>query len=430
MWKFSRSLQWIVARGLIVTAVWVVAAFVLAPTTFAATRFVSPAGKNTIIVAGKVRANSCINSTRPCRTISWAVERAQGGDIISVGGGTYVETVTVSKNLTIQGAGALNIGAGVQPPTLVDGNKQGVVFTIQSGVTAAIKGMSITNGKGVEHGGGISNKGNLTVNGVILAANEAPKSGGGIFNTGTLVLDRVWLYKNKATSGGGLHSSGSATLNEVNVQANEAKFHGGINAGNSLGVSNSAITNNTGGGIGIDGTLTLLNVTISGNIHPGTEGSGLGVLGGAATLRYVTITANGPPDGARSGIFKSSGSSVNLENSIVSGNGQNPQCNVPTVGGGVFTPFSDGGFNIYGDASCGGGFPTDTSIIADPMLDTLSYNGGFFALTHALKPASPAIDLVPQDKCTPKDQRGVARPIDGNGDGKLACDAGAFEFKP
>jgi hypothetical protein len=430
MWKLRRSMQWMVARGLLVTAVWVFAAFVLAPTTFAATRFVSPAGKNTITVAGKVRPNSCINSARPCRTISRAVERAQGGDIISVGGGTYVETITVSKNVTIQGAGALNIGAGVQPPTLVDGNKQGAVFTIQSGVTAAIKGLSITNGKAVQQGGGISNNGNLTVNGVILAANEAPGAGGGIFNSGTLVLDRVWLYKNKATSGGGLHSSGSATLNDVNVQANEAKFHGGINAGNSLGVSNSAITNNTGGGIGIDGTLTLLNVTISGNINPGIDGSGLGVLGGAATLRYVTISANGPPDGSRSGISKSSGSSVNLENSIVSGNGKNPQCNAPTGGDGVSSPFSDGGFNIYGDESCRGGFPNNTSIIADPLLDTLSYNGGFFALTHALKPGSPAIDLVPQDKCTPKDQRGVARPIDGNGDGKLACDAGAFEFKP
>src|SRR6266498_5240449 len=56
--------------------------------------------------------------------------------------------------------------------------------------------------------------------------------------------------------------------------------------------------------------------------------------------------------------------------------------------------------------------------------------GGYFSFSHALKPGSLAIDLVPQDKCTPRDQRAVTRPIDGDGDGKLKCDAGAFEFKP
>jgi hypothetical protein len=146
----------------------------------------------------------------------------------------------------------------------------------------------------------------------------------------------------------------------------------------------------------------------------------------------VTITANGPSDKAVSGISKSAGSSVQVDNSIVWGNGKNPQCGTGTSQGTVTTPFSDGGFNIFGDDSClGGGFPTgSTSIIADPKLDALHYNGGYFSFSHALKPESLAIDLVPQDKCTPRDQRAVTRPIDGDGDGKLKCDAGAFEFKP
>jgi hypothetical protein len=421
---------------LIVAAVWVFAAFLLASTTFATTRYVSPTGKD---------QNFCTVPNKPCKTINFAVQRAKNGDLVSVGGGTYFETITVFKNLTIQGAGALNIGAGVQPSTVVDGNKQGVVFTIQSGATVAIKGMSIVNGKGVGQGGGISNNGNLTLTGVILAVNDAGGTagtvGGGIFNKGTLGLNRVWLYKNKALTGGGLHSTGSATLNEVNVQANEANSAGGINALNSLDVSNSAITDNAGGGVAMDGKMTLLNVTISGNIHPGTAGSGLGVLGGGATLRYVTMTANGPSDKSGQAIFKTAASVVEIHNSIVSGNGKNPQCGSSQAPVGTLTtPFTDGGFNIFGDDSClGGGVPGstlpggvagNTSIIADPKLDALSYNGGFFALTHALKPGSLAIDLVPQDKCTSRDQRGVARPIDGDGDGKLECDAGAFEFKP
>jgi hypothetical protein len=429
MWKFSRSMQWIVARWLIVAAVWVFAAFLLASTTFAATRYVSPTGKATFVAEGKKHVNTCSNPNRPCRTINWAIDRADPGDIISVGGGTYMENITVSKNLTIQGAGALNIGAGVQPPTVVDGNKQGVVFTIQSGVTAAIKGMSIVNGKSGQ-GGGIANNGNLTVNGVILGANESGGAGGGIFNKGTLVLNRVWLYKNKAVVGRGLHSDGSATLNEVNVQANEAHGEGGgIKAASSLDVSNSAITNNAGGGVAMDGKMTLLNVTISGNIDP-VHASGLSIGGGATTLHYVTITANGTSDKTVAGISKTATSVVQIHNSIVSGNGKNPQCG--SAHDTFITPFTDGGFNIFGDESCLGTSlgTSSTSIIADPKLDALSFNGGFFALTHALKPGSLAIDLVPQDKCTSTDQRGVARPIDGDGDGKLECDAGAFEFKP
>ena len=49
--------------------------------------------------------------------------------------------------------------------------------------------------------------------------------------------------------------------------------------------------------------------------------------------------------------------------------------------------------------------------------------------TIALQPGSPAIDLVtPGDpSCPATDQRGVARPIDGDDDGTPACDAGAYE---
>jgi len=41
-----------------------------------------------------------------------------------------------------------------------------------------------------------------------------------------------------------------------------------------------------------------------------------------------------------------------------------------------------------------------------------------------------AIDLVPKTECISRDQRNVTRPIDGNGDSGLECDAGAYEFQP
>ena len=74
-------------------------------------------------------------------------------------------------------------------------------------------------------------------------------------------------------------------------------------------------------------------------------------------------------------------------------------------------------------------WPGSGSVIANPKLKPLAYNGGYTP-THALKPASPAVDLVPPKKCTPIDQRGVARPVEGDGVGKAKCDGGAFEYVP
>src|SRR6476646_10501637 len=55
--------------------------------------------------------------------------------------------------------------------------------------------------------------------------------------------------------------------------------------------------------------------------------------------------------------------------------------------------------------------------------------------THALVAGSPAIDAGNPNGCLdttgaplPTDQRGLPRAFDGNGDGRAACDIGAFEL--
>ncbi len=64
-------------------------------------------------------------------------------------------------------------------------------------------------------------------------------------------------------------------------------------------------------------------------------------------------------------------------------------------------------------------------------LGDLANNGGP-TLTHALLSGSPAIDAgnpAPPSStaCPTQDQRKVARPRDGNGDGVAQCDIGAVE---
>jgi hypothetical protein len=43
---------------------------------------------------------------------------------------------------------------------------------------------------------------------------------------------------------------------------------------------------------------------------------------------------------------------------------------------------------------------------------------------------SPVIDAGDNAACPAVDQRGVARPIDGDGDGVAVCDIGAVEYEP
>lgn len=55
-------------------------------------------------------ANDCKTAANPCLTIGAAIGKASAGDTIEVAVGTYVETLTISKSLTILGP-----NAGVSP---------------------------------------------------------------------------------------------------------------------------------------------------------------------------------------------------------------------------------------------------------------------------------------------------------------------------
>jgi hypothetical protein len=80
------------------------------------------------------------------------------------------------------------------------------------------------------------------------------------------------------------------------------------------------------------------------------------------------------------------------------------------------------GANLSDDDSCNFGANDFENTLA--LLGPLQDNGGP-TYTHALKSGSPAIDQAPCDR--PEDQRGVARPYDGNNDGQNGCDIGAYE---
>ncbi len=127
--------------------------------------------------------------------------------------------------------------------------------------------------------------------------------------------------------------------------------------------------------------------------------------------------------------------SLTLRGSLVSGN---TAANGPEIySGGYFgreTLISNYSlFGHDGNAGVSGFTPGANDIVPSEslaaILGSLAANGGS-TQTHALVANSPAVDRVGAG-CPPPvaDQRGVMRPVDGDGDFEALCDIGAFEME-
>jgi hypothetical protein len=209
-------------------------------------------------------------------------------------------------------------------------------------------------------------------------------------------------------------------------------------------IVNSTITGNTsnryGGGLLVDdkGSATIENSTFSGNAAR-FGGGGIEVAYNArVSLSHTTVTGNSGPTGGGIDVGESYDANyLYIEHSIVSGNlgARGREIN---VGRERYAYVRAGAFNVFGfsgDSGVEGFTPEATDIVPTQPRDgvvnpTLANNGGL-TLTHTLVKGSPAIDAVNDGTCPPPavDQRGFARPQDGDGDGGPACDIGSFELK-
>ena len=349
-----------------------------------------------------------------------------GADIIdfSVSGTITLNSAFphVTDSLTITGPGAASL--------TVDGNSNQLFFFADplGSQTHTMYGLTLTGGTGSSgFGGAISlfQSETLTLDSCIISGNTAAH-GGGIYSwSSTLTVKNSRISDNEATTeGGGISIDGTSRtfIDNSTIMSNRAVTGGGIyDSGSQLQVTNTTISgngpSNSGGGIYTNTGGLFHNVTISGN----SANVGGGISNAISPLLLFSATlADNTGISTGSGLYNSG--SVTLKNTIVTNNlGAGSSC--VNTGGGTLT---SNGYNLDSGNSCGFIHPDDLTN-TDPLLGPLYENGGP-TRTHALLSHSPAIDSGGYPGFGGlKDQRGFARPQDGDGDETAAWDMGAFE---
>ena len=339
-----------------------------------------------------------------------------GGGIYSLGGSVTIRDSSVISNAATgdsgggvySGSGPLVISDSEILSNTADGDGAGVCS--QSGALTITGSLVMSNTAGpldTDLGGGIyAYNGSFSLVDSTVTGNAAGR-GGGICaeGTGALVVENSTISGNRGTYSGALGSYGGglrntrspATLTDVTISGNTSTQYGG-------GIHNT-------------GSMTLTNVTISGNDAP--YGGGIGNSGSyVLTVRSSTIVSNTNAGDVGPGGIQNYGTLV-IQNSIVAYN-DSPNC----VDGGTM---NSTGYNIDTGGTCGFSSTGDQSS-TDPDLGPLAVNGGD-TLTHALPESSPAVDA---GSCSylSYDQRGKLRPTDLPGVANVddGCDIGAFEI--
>ena len=180
------------------------------------------------------------------------------------------------------------------------------VCSVASGSVVLMENLTITGGKaysGSGGGGGIQNKGVLTLRNCVLRDNFASAFGGALENYGKATLDSVTLEYNTARfQGGGICNRSAGTLDFYAsiMRDNSSDGYGGglTNFGVASLYSGASLSGNSalrGGGIYNDGTVTASGCIIRSNgASESSAGGGVESYGIAFFSKKTVITGNTP----------------------------------------------------------------------------------------------------------------------------------------
>ncbi|CAG0931818.1 putative outer membrane protein PmpB [Thermoflexales bacterium] len=304
----------------------------------------------------------------PTDTIQSMIDLAPDGGTVNIPSGTYTESLTVNKTLTLTGVSSAT--------TVIQAITGQRVITVTSGHNLRLVNLTVTGGHPTSNvGGGIFAANDLQIVNCRLANNSADY-GGGVFqeaNTGRVdvIGSRIEL-NTTGNHGGGLYVSGNVALTNtqvlsnaaaghgggLHVQAGRADFVGGVLANNSAGMNGGAL--NTNNSISITGaqfinntsndcggalvqwnagyTVTLTNTRFERNTAKNSGGGAF--IAGASLISnstFMTNTVNsGNTTNTSGGGVYADGSSQVFASTFVSNTARCPSCSYAS-GGGLYT---------------------------------------------------------------------------------------------
>lgn len=367
------------------------------------------------------------------RSIQAAINAAEAGDLVSVASGVYSENPLL--DCALNKVGVSIVGADSASTTINGGGTNSVARIFDCDSTTRLQGFTLTNGK-AEFGGGILIAGGapvITLNRITGNVAASPLVGfygygGGIevYNSDPLISDNL-ITGNTADSGGGIDvvcgsggfvvecgvaaPGGSPVIARNQVTGNRAAFGGAVELylTDAPIVSNNLITGNTA-------SLPGLYIAF---------GGGIDVYYGSPVVINNTLVSNTSEIGGGISVFVIRNGNPTVANNIF----YNNQASIE--GGGMFLEVSSAQvannlFNRNSPNACGGDSAplcsTSGNLNADPLF--VSVSGSDFRL----RAGSPAIDTGLAAGAPPDDVRGQRRPLDGNFNGIVGFDRGAYEY--
>lgn len=428
---------------------------------------------------GSDAGNTICASTMPCKTISHAIEIANGGDVISVGPGKFTEDLVLEKDLTIEGssgAAATTVGdvlTSHSTAVSVAANVRATLarLTISSpeeysvGVSSFDAAVTITESliTGGSEGSGVSSSG-ATGTTTIADSTVSGEQGVAGYNLATIIINGSTL-SGGSVSGLHLYNGAIATISDTTTSG----YGEGVDVQESSRVT---ITDSTfshdnvgvdsqGGGVDIgDSTFNANNdgvyiyhgdaVTITASTISGSSSDGVVNRGGAATsISDSTIVGN-----KEAGVYsEGKAAATSVINSTIAANAEygvrNDEGATTTLAGSVVASntkgdclteiegtITDAGYNLAEDATCPFSAAHHSLVSTPAQLGILGQNGGPTE-TAMQMPQSQVVERIPAGSevtissgavalCAGSDQRGVPRPSYAGG----RCDIGAVELAP
>jgi hypothetical protein len=333
--------------------------------------------------------------------------------------GSVIEFAPSMDNQTITLASTLELSE-THGPEIIDGSGANVtvsgggsvrVFRVDSGVSATMRGLTVSGGMVTAsdpNGGGLDNAGSLILDHCTISGNDNSTSlsnteGGGINNTGTLKVVACNISNNGAiSSGGGIENTGTACVINSIVHGNGSVFgtvgrSGGIDNWGTLTCTNSTIAYNSGGVDDETGSTTTLDNTIVALNVFGSNVNGVVAYSDIAGLPVSKASSYNLIGVGGSGVLTngSNGNQVGIADPGIDENG------IPVAG----SPAIDGGSNALAvDPTTGQ--PLTTDITGSPRIVDGTVDIGAYEFTPPTgTPTVYVVDLNSDTGPTPGDLR-------------------------